>query len=183
MHTRQLLRGDARERRGPLPPRGRPHRQLRGLARGVERRRDDPARLVAHQQHARSLGRRGSGPQGRRHPRHLCARGADGRRVVGVQRAEPSRGHPARPRHLLLVRRPVGDARARCASARKLELRGREARLGARTRPRHPDQRSRRHATHVDPRPPRQEHLTTSASSARTRPTSTAPTRRTRSST
>ena len=82
----------------------------------------------------------------------------DGRRVVGVQRAGPSGGHPPHPRHLLLVRRRAADARARRASARQLELRGREARLGARTRPRHPDQRARRHAAHGGARPPREEH-------------------------
>ena len=64
----------ARQRRRPLPPRGRPHRQLRRLARGDQRRRDDAARLVAHQQHAGPLGRGRAGPEGRRHPRHLRAR-------------------------------------------------------------------------------------------------------------
>ena len=116
------------------------------LARGDQRRHDDAARLVAHQQHAGPLGRGRAGSDGRRHPRHLRARRSGRRRVVGVQRARPSRGHPPHPRHVLLVRRPAHDARARGARARQLELRGREARLGARARPRDPHQRARRHA-------------------------------------
>src|SRR5947209_8305314 len=78
------------------------------------------------------------GPEGRRHPCDLCTRGADGRRVVVVQRAGPPRGRPAHPGDLLFLRRSAADARARGSSARQLELRGREARLGARARPRHP---------------------------------------------
>ena len=92
------------------------------------------------------------------HPGDLRPRRADRRRVVDVQRPRPPGGHPAHPRHLLLVRRPAGDARAGGSSARQLELRGREARLGARARPRHPDQRARRHAPHVGARAARQEH-------------------------
>ena len=59
---------------------------------------------------------------------------------------EPPRGHPPHPRHVLLVRRRAHHARPRGARARQLELRGRQARLGARARPRDPDQRARRHA-------------------------------------
>ncbi len=40
----------------------------------------------------------------------------------------------------------------------QLELRGREARLGARARPRHPDQRARRHAPPQPARTPREGH-------------------------
>ena len=136
LHARPLLRGHARQRRRPLPPGGRPHRQLRRRARGAQRRRDDAARLVAHQQHARPLRRGDPGPEGRRHPRGLRARRADRRRVVGVQRARPSGGHPPHPRHVLLVRRRPDHARTGGARAGQLELRGREARLGARARPR-----------------------------------------------
>ena len=39
------------------------------------------------------------------HPRDLRAWGAHGRRVVVVQRPQPSGGHPTHPRHVLLVRR------------------------------------------------------------------------------
>ena len=56
-------------------------------------------------------------------------------------------------------------------------------RLEARARPRDSDQRARRHASHGRARQPRQDACTTSASWGRTRPTSTAPTRRTKSST
>ena len=82
----------------------------------------------------------------------------DGRRVVVVQRPEPSRGHPPHPRHVLLLRRSAPDARACGSGAGQLELRGRDARLGARARARHPDQRPRRHAAVDGPRDPRQEH-------------------------
>ena len=62
--------------------------ELRRRARGAQRRRDDAARLVARQQHARALGRRDPGPEGRRHPGDLRARRADGTgELVGVQRA------------------------------------------------------------------------------------------------
>ena len=71
------------QRRRPLPARGRPHRQLRRVPRGDERGRDDAARLVAHQQHARPLGCSHPGPEGRRHPRGLRARHPDGRRDGG----------------------------------------------------------------------------------------------------
>ena len=54
---RRLLRPRARPARAGLPARGRVRRQLPRLARGDRRRRDDAARLVAHQQHARALGR------------------------------------------------------------------------------------------------------------------------------
>ena len=60
-----------------------------------ERRRDDAARLVAHQQHARPLRRSRPGSEGRRHPRDLRARRADRRRVVVVQRPGSPGGHPA----------------------------------------------------------------------------------------
>ena len=70
----------------------------------------------------------------RRDPGRLRARDADRRRVVGVQRARAPGGHPAHPRHVLLVGRPAADARARGPRARQLELRGRAARLGARAR-------------------------------------------------
>ena len=59
---------------------------------------------------------------------------------------EPPGGHPPDPRHLLLVRRRPADARNGGAAAGQLQLRRREARLGARARARHPDQRPRRHA-------------------------------------
>ena len=84
LHARPLLRGHARQRRRPLPPRGRPHRQLRRCARGAQRRRHDAARLVAHQQHARPLRCRDPGPEGRRHPRRstrtACRRAESGGR-------------------------------------------------------------------------------------------------------
>ena len=111
VHARPLLRGHARQGRRPLPPRGRSHRRLRRLARGAQRRRHDAARLVAHQQHARSLRRCDPGSEGRRHPRDLRARRPDRRRVVVVQRARAPGGHPPHPRHLLLVRRRPDHAR------------------------------------------------------------------------
>ena len=80
------------------------------------------------------------------HPRRLRARHADRRRVVVVQRARAPGGHPPHPRHVLLVRRRPAHARDGGAPARQLELRRREARLGARARARDPDQRARRHA-------------------------------------
>ncbi len=82
------------QRRRSLPPRGRPHRQLRRLLGGDQRRRDHVARLVAHQQHARPLRCSRPGSEGRRHPRDLRARRADRRRVVVVQRPESPGGHP-----------------------------------------------------------------------------------------
>ena len=93
------------QRRRLLPPGGRAHRRLRRRARGIERRRHDAARLVAHQQYTRPLRCCDPGAQGRRHPRRLRARHADRRRVVDAQRAEPPGGHPTYPRHVLLVRR------------------------------------------------------------------------------
>ena len=146
LHARQLLRRDARQRRRPLPPRGRPHRELRRLPRGDKRGRDHVARLVAHQQHARPLRRSRPGSEGRRHPGDLRARRADGRRVVVVQRPESSGGHPPHRGDVFLLRRSALDARARGSGAGQLELRGRDSRLGARARPRHPHQRARRHA-------------------------------------
>ena len=109
------------QRRRPLPPRGRLHRQLRRLARGAQRRRHDAARLVAHQQHARPLRRGGPRAPGRRHPRRLRARHADRRRVVDAERAEPPGGHPAHPRDVLLLRRPAAHARDGRSRARQLE--------------------------------------------------------------
>ena len=87
LHARPLLRCHARQRRRPLSARGRAHRRLRGRARGAERRRHDAARLVAHQQHARSLGRGDPGAEGRGHPRRLRPRDADRRGVVDAERA------------------------------------------------------------------------------------------------
>ena len=146
VHARPLFRRDARPGRRLLPPGGRAHRRLRRLARGVERRRHDTARLVAHQQHARPLGRGDPGPEGRRHPRRLRARHADRRRVVVVQLTRAPGGHPPHPRHVLLVRRRSAHARDGGAPARQRDARRREARLGARARARDPDQRARRHA-------------------------------------
>ena len=88
------------QRRRPLPPRGRPHRQLRRLARGDQRRRDDAARLVAHQQHARPLGCCGAGPEGRRHPRRstrtACRRAASGGRSASstIRRTSAASARP-----------------------------------------------------------------------------------------
>ena len=146
VHARPLLRRDARPGRRLLPPRGRAHRRLRRLAGGAQRRRDDAARLVAHQQHARPLRRGDPGAEGRGHPRRLRPRHADGRRVVVVQRARAPRRHPPDPRDVLLVRRRPDHARDGGAPARQRDARRREARLGARARARDPHQRARRHA-------------------------------------
>ena len=96
------------------------HRRLGRVARSAERRRYDAARLVAHQQHARPLGRRDPGAEGGRHPRRLRERDADRGRVVVVQRAQSPRRHPPDPRHLLLVRRRPDHARDGGAPARQL---------------------------------------------------------------
>ena len=138
VHARPLLRRHARPGRRLLSSRGRPHRRLRRLARGAQRRRHDAARLVAHQQHARPLGRGDPGAEGRGHPRRLRARHADRRRVVVVQRARAPGRHPPHPRDVLLVRRRPDHARHGRAPARQRELRRREARLGARARARDP---------------------------------------------
>ena len=53
------------------------------------------------------------------HPRRLRPRHADGRRVVVVQRAEPSGGHPPHPRDVLLVRRRPAHPRDGGAPARQ----------------------------------------------------------------
>ncbi len=119
VHPRPLLRRDARAGRRLLPPRGRAHRRLRRLAGGAQRRRDDAARLVAHQQHARPLRRGDPGAEGRGHPRRLRPRHADGQRVVVVQRARAPRRHPPHPRDVLLVRRRPDHARDGGAPARQ----------------------------------------------------------------
>ena len=64
LHARPLLRGHARPGRRLLSPGGRAHRRLRRFARGSQRGRHDAARLVAHQQYARPLGRGDPGAEG-----------------------------------------------------------------------------------------------------------------------
>ena len=144
-----------------------------GSLEALNARHHDTARLVAHQQHSRPLGRGDPGAQGRRHPSRLRARHADRRRVVVVQRARAPRGHPPHPRDVLLVRRRPDHARDGGAPARQLELRRREARLGARTRARDPDQRPRRHAAPQPALHPRQGHARPRADGRRTSATST----------
>ena len=146
LHARPLLRGHARPGRRLLPSGGRVHRRLRRRARGAQRRRHDAARLVAHQQHARPLGRGDPGAEGCRHPRGLRQRHADGRGVVDDERAEPSGRHPADPRDVLLVGRRAAHPCHGRAPARQRERRRCEARLGAGARARDHDQRPRRDA-------------------------------------
>ncbi len=77
----------------------------------------------------------------------LCARRADRRRVVGCSASSSTRrtsGESARR-----TSRPTTACSPLHRGSRSpgnVELRGREARLGARARPRHPHQRPRRHA-------------------------------------
>ena len=78
------------QRRRPLSARGRARRQLRGCPGGAQRRRDDAARLVAHQQHAGPLRCRHPGPEGRAHPGGLRARHPDGDRRAGGPSASSS---------------------------------------------------------------------------------------------
>ena len=75
VHARPLLRGHARPGRRLLSSRGRPHRRLRRLARGAQRRRHDAARLVAHLEHARPL-RRGDPGTARTRASAPCTRTA-----------------------------------------------------------------------------------------------------------
>ena len=82
-----------------------------------------------------------------RHSRRLRARPARRRLdVVGVQLEGAPRGRAPHPQAVLQLRRSALDARARGARARQHDARGREARLAARARSRHPHQRPRRHA-------------------------------------
>ncbi len=131
-----------------LPARGRLRRQLPRLARGDRRRRDDAPRLVAHQQHARA--RRRGDPRPRR-TRGCAPSTATATRTPRsptggtTSDARVARGHPPRPRPVLLERRRADHARDGHARAGLLHARGREARLGARARRRRADQRPRRH--------------------------------------
>ena len=181
---RRLLRHRARPARAGLPARGRVRRELPRLARGDRRRRDDAARLVAHQQHARACRRGDPRPARRAAARGLLLRQPEhvARRLVVHEHARGAGGHPSRPRPVLLERRRPAHARDGHAWPGLLHARGRPARLGARARRRRADQRARRNGALCRPFLDGQAARRARVCSARTRPTSTATTSPTRSS-
>ena len=98
------------------------------------------------------------------------------------ERARGARGHPPRARALLLERRRPDDARDGHPRPRLLQAGGRQARLGARPRRRSADQRPRRHGPLRRPVLDGLAAERAGPARARTRPTSTATTSPTRSS-
>ena len=121
-------------------------------------RHDDP-RLVAHQQHPGSFGR---GHRGASRASGIRAVYAHGVPTGGEWWAFSELEHPEDIRRIRRrTSRPTTSSRRSPSppARRELELRGREARLGAGQRSRNPDQRPRRDAADRRARQPREEHL------------------------
>ena len=147
-HPRRLLRRGARQLRPALPPGGRLREQPRRRAGVHQRRHHDAGRLVAHQQHARSSGRRRS---------RACRSPASGRSTRTAARTrsladywfneldrDPARRRRADQEHVLLLRRrPADDGPGHPRSGLLPGRRGAQ-RVGHGPRPRHPDHRARR---------------------------------------
>ncbi len=147
LHARSVLLGHARQHRHPVPRRGRLHREPHGRARGLNGGITtllDWSHVNNTPEHA-DAAIAGLAEAG---IRAVYAHGppVGASTLVGLQLEGAPRGRAPHPQAVLQLRRSAADARARGARARQHDARGRDARLAARARSRHPHQRPRRHA-------------------------------------